>query len=39
MGNVKNKERRLKISRKFFQRQYHKYVLYPEIKLCGKWLQ
>ncbi|MDQ3111969.1 MAG: SymE family type I addiction module toxin [Bacteroidota bacterium] len=31
-------KRRLKIYQKFFSRTY-KFVLFPEIRLCGKWLQ
>lgn len=37
--NEKDKERRLKVNSKVFQRQYNRYVLFPEIRLCGKWLQ
>ncbi len=37
--NEKDKERRLKVNSKAFQRQYNRYILFPEIKLCGKWLQ
>lgn len=34
-----NKERKLKILPKPFPRACHKYVIFPEIRLAGKWLQ
>lgn len=37
--STSNKNRRLKISSKYFSRAYRKTVHYPEIRLCGKWLQ
>lgn len=33
------KKRRLKIQPKYMARSYHRYVIFPEIRLCGKWLQ
>ena len=33
------KERKLKVLPKFFPRAWHKYVIFPEIRLAGKWLQ
>ncbi|WP_264535210.1 SymE family type I addiction module toxin [Flavobacterium sp. N1736] len=32
-------KRQLKIHRKYFSRSYRRYVVFPEIRLCGKWLQ
>ncbi|MEG1229845.1 MAG: SymE family type I addiction module toxin [Flavobacterium sp.] len=32
-------KRQLKIHRKYISRSYHRYVIFPEIRLCGKWLQ
>ncbi|WP_281632968.1 SymE family type I addiction module toxin [Flavobacterium luteolum] len=32
-------KRRLKIQPKHIARSYHRYVIFPEIRLCGKWLQ
>lgn len=32
-------KRRLKIQPKYFARAYMRYVAFPEIRLCGKWLQ
>ncbi|GAA3783893.1 SymE family type I addiction module toxin [Flavobacterium ginsengiterrae] len=32
-------KRRLKIQPKYMARSYHRYVIFPEIRLCGKWLQ
>ncbi|MGX5857507.1 SymE family type I addiction module toxin [Dyadobacter jiangsuensis] len=32
-------ERRLKVYGKYLPRAWHGYVLTPEIRLCGKWLQ
>lgn len=32
-------KRRLKIQPKHITRPYHRYVIFPEIRLCGKWLQ
>lgn len=38
--NGKNLEKRqLKIQPKYIARSYHRYVIFPEIRLCGKWLQ
>lgn len=31
--------RQLKVYRKHLSRSYHQYVIFPEIRLCGKWLQ
>ena len=33
------KERYLKVYPKYFQRSYHKAAIFPEIRLCGKWLK
>ncbi|MEN2398974.1 SymE family type I addiction module toxin [Flavobacterium sp. MC2016-06] len=33
------KQRRLKIQPKHIARSYNRYVVFPEIRLCGKWLQ
>jgi toxic protein SymE len=32
-------KRQLKIHRKHMARTYRRYVIFPEIRLCGKWLQ
>lgn len=32
-------KRRLKIQPKYIARSDHRYVIFPEIRLCGKWLQ
>lgn len=32
-------KRQLKIHRKYISRSYSRYVIFPEIRLCGKWLQ
>lgn len=32
-------KRQLKVYGKYISRPYHRYVVYPEIRLCGKWLQ
>jgi len=32
-------KRRLKIQPKHIPRSYSRYVIFPEIRLCGKWLQ
>jgi toxic protein SymE len=32
-------KRRLKIQPKHIARSYHHYVIFPEISLCGKWLE
>lgn len=32
-------KRRLKIQPKHITRSYNRYVIFPEIRLCGKWLQ
>lgn len=32
-------ERHLKVYEKYNSRSYHRYVVFPEIRLCGKWLQ
>jgi toxic protein SymE len=34
----KKNTRVLKVQPKIFDRSYGKRVVYPEIKLCGKWL-
>lgn len=31
-------KRQLKIHRKYFSRVCMRYVVFPEIRLCGKWL-
>lgn len=31
-------KRRLKIQQKHMARTYNRYVIFPEIRLCGKWL-
>jgi toxic protein SymE len=31
--------RQLKIHRRYISRSYSRYVVFPEIRLCGKWLQ
>lgn len=31
-------KRQLKIHRKYISRSYRRYVIFPEIRLCGKWL-
>ncbi|MFZ6024856.1 MAG: SymE family type I addiction module toxin [Bacteroidota bacterium] len=33
------KKRQLKVYRKHISRSYRRYVIFPEIRLCGKWLQ
>jgi toxic protein SymE len=33
-----NGERRLKVIEKHFSRAHYKYVVFPEIRLSGKWL-
>jgi len=32
-------KRRLKIQPKHIARSYNRYVVFPEIRLCGKWLK
>lgn len=32
-------KRQLKVYEKCISRAYHRYVVFPEIRLCGKWLQ
>ncbi|PWB26249.1 SymE family type I addiction module toxin [Flavobacterium sp. HTF] len=32
-------KRRLTIQPKHIARSYNRYVIFPEIRLCGKWLQ
>lgn len=32
-------KKQLKIHRKYISRSYRRYVIFPEIRLCGKWLQ
>lgn len=32
-------KRQLKIHRKYIRRSYMRYVVFPEIRLCGKWLK
>jgi len=36
---TKNRNRRLKVISKVFPRDYNKYVIFPEIRLSGKWLK
>jgi toxic protein SymE len=36
---TKTGKRRLKVVAKTFPREYHRYVIFPEIKLSGKWLK
>ena len=31
-------KRKLKVYKKYIQRAYHSYIVFPEIRLCGKWL-
>ncbi len=35
----KNGKRQLKVVSKVFPREYNRYVIFPEIKLSGKWLK
>ncbi|WP_367118605.1 SymE family type I addiction module toxin [uncultured Chryseobacterium sp.] len=35
----KFRERQLKVHQRYISRSYHRYVIFPEIRLCGKWLQ
>lgn len=32
-------KRQLKVYEKHVSRSYYRYVVFPEIRLCGKWLQ
>lgn len=32
-------QRQLKVYQKHIPRSYYNYVVFPEIRLCGKWLQ
>jgi toxic protein SymE len=32
-------KRQLKVYEKYISRSYHRHVVFPEIRLCGKWLQ
>jgi len=32
-------KRRIKVHGKHISRTYQRYVVFPEIRLCGKWLQ
>jgi len=32
-------KRHLKVYRKFVPRSYRKHAIFPEIRLCGKWLR
>lgn len=32
-------QRRIKVYEKYIPRTYHQYVVFPEIRLCGKWLR
>ena len=32
-------KRQLKVYEKHVSRSYYRYVFFPEIRLCGKWLQ
>jgi len=34
-----SQKRQLKIHRKYISRSYQRYVVFPEIRLSGKWLQ
>lgn len=34
----KTGKRRLKVNSKMFPRDYNRYVIFPEIRLSGKWL-
>ena len=36
---IKFRQRKLKVQPKQFARSYHRSVVFPEIKLCGKWLR
>lgn len=36
---AEERKRRMKIYPKHFQRAYSRNVIFPEIRLCGKWLQ
>lgn len=36
---VETQPRQLKVYRKLFSRSYNRPVIFPEIRLCGKWLQ
>jgi len=31
-------KRHLKVYQKHLSRSYHRYVIFPEIRLCGRWL-
>ncbi|MFH6993959.1 SymE family type I addiction module toxin [Flavobacterium sp. FlaQc-48] len=35
----RSEKRQLKIHRKYIRRSYMRYVIFPEIRLCGKWLK
>lgn len=37
--NQKNKVKQLKVLPKYFDRAYRQTVIFPEIRLAGKWLQ
>ena len=32
-------QRQLKVHQKYISRSYYRYVIFPEIRLCGKWLR
>lgn len=32
-------QRQLKVYEKYIPRSYHGHVIFPEIRLCGKWLR
>ncbi|MFC2186707.1 SymE family type I addiction module toxin [Fulvivirgaceae bacterium LMO-SS25] len=32
-------KRKLKVYQKYIPRSYHQQVIFPEIRLCGKWLR
>lgn len=34
-----SEKRQLKIHRKYIARSYQRYVVFPEIRLSGKWLK
>lgn len=36
---MKSAKRRIKIQPKHIARSYSRYIIFPEIRLCGKWLQ
>ena len=32
-------ERRLTVAKRFYDRKYRRFAIFPEIRLAGKWLQ